>query len=829
MIPPERRAQCLLAVNPSHSSPLETRFWEQLGRAAAGRGWQLVAVAARAIPDVPAGHTAPRLPARLADFARLQRDRPAAELTSRPPWLPFASWALHVEWEHRRWDMSTYDPAVGDGALRLAWYADEVVRALRPAVVLTTNKIDHPCAFFRAAAEHHGVPTLLVERSPFTSIWVEPDGLFTESEIWDAWSTAAAGPDAAVHGASVIDAKLANPAGFRPDEAPNLRDEPAGWDHPRLFLPMDNLLWTGWLPARHPQGRVDNPAFDDPQDAVDMLGGLAAAAGGGLVVKAHPSCLETRRLRFPPGTRLVNADLDALVAASDVVVAFNTKVAFLALAMGATTVTLADNPAAAAGLTVHYRDFASPQAAVEHALAARPTPHPAQVAEFFGWLDRHYFYALDDAAGTRGPSALVERLLAAAPAGAGQPSPAALARLDELSAGETAGTVPEEPAPHQRVVLEVSRLVEPAARHSGIARYGRELVDHLAEHTDLEIWAAVKEPPTGWSRLAGPLFERLHERLGHRVAPYRASPAGALLRRLGGLSARDVFHSIHTPLPGRRATGEAARAVTVHDVLHLRHPHLYDGPSPPTISRVLDSIDLAHDHAICVSEQTRRDLMMLLPIPFDHTHVILHGVGRLTTGPAPEHDISLRRARAHPEGFVATMLQADIRKNMAGAVAGIGAVLERRRGLGAVLMCSLANFDEVREAAGRARLPDDRITYLADPKDDLLAIVLAEATAFVFATRYEGFGLPALEAMAARCPVVMPLNSSLVEVGGDAAVYATSPEGPDIAAALELALAPWSLAERRARGAQRAARLAWERTVIRHAEVYERLASVPVG
>lgn len=55
--------------------------------------------------------------------------------------------------------------------------------------------------------------------------------------------------------------------------------------------------------------------------------------------------------------------------------------------------------------------------------------------------------------------------------------------------------------------------------------------------------------------------------------------------------------------------------------------------------------------------------------------------------------------------------------------------------------------------------------------DDTLATLYSNALAFIFPSLYEGFGIPALEAMKCDCPVIMSNTSSLPEVGGDAAIY----------------------------------------------------------
>jgi glycosyltransferase involved in cell wall biosynthesis len=105
--------------------------------------------------------------------------------------------------------------------------------------------------------------------------------------------------------------------------------------------------------------------------------------------------------------------------------------------------------------------------------------------------------------------------------------------------------------------------------------------------------------------------------------------------------------------------------------------------------------------------------------------------------------------------------------------------------------------------------------------DDLMASAYAHAEAFVFPSHFEGFGLPALEAMACGTPVVLAAATSLPEVGGDAADYFEPGSDADLARVLSGLLVD---EERkrilRAKGFERAAAFTWPLAAERTAEVY---------
>jgi glycosyltransferase involved in cell wall biosynthesis len=116
----------------------------------------------------------------------------------------------------------------------------------------------------------------------------------------------------------------------------------------------------------------------------------------------------------------------------------------------------------------------------------------------------------------------------------------------------------------------------------------------------------------------------------------------------------------------------------------------------------------------------------------------------------------------------------------------------------------------------------DRVRLLGPVPAADLAALYAAATAFVFPSLYEGFGLPPLEAMAQGTPVVASRASCLPEVLGDAALLVAPDDEEALAEALRAILAdPGLRAELSQRGLARAARFSWERTAASTLAVYQ--------
>ena len=140
-----------------------------------------------------------------------------------------------------------------------------------------------------------------------------------------------------------------------------------------------------------------------------------------------------------------------------------------------------------------------------------------------------------------------------------------------------------------------------------------------------------------------------------------------------------------------------------------------------------------------------------------------------------------------------------------------------------VLVGDLRRRQDVRDrVAQRGIVAQTKFVYVVD--DIELVSLYQHARAFVFPSRYEGFGFPVLEAMACGCPVVTSNVSSLPEVVGDAALLADPSDSGGFARHLEQVLVDEELRRKlREKGLVRAAQFSWERTARETLRVYERL------
>jgi len=221
----------------------------------------------------------------------------------------------------------------------------------------------------------------------------------------------------------------------------------------------------------------------------------------------------------------------------------------------------------------------------------------------------------------------------------------------------------------------------------------------------------------------------------------------------------DIVHETYYANTGVAPRG-AKVVLTVFDMIHERFKASISAFDP--VSREKVRAVKRADHVICISEQTRRDLLELIDIDPGRTSVIHLGFSLTATAPAQAHQIAV------PRPFLLYVGKRGGYKNFDGLLRAYAASSALRAEFDLVCFGGGAVTGAERDLMQRLKLPTDRVRQVSGD-DTLLEAHYRAAAAFVFPSLYEGFGLPPLEAMSFGCPVACSGASSIPEVVGDAA------------------------------------------------------------
>ena len=365
------------------------------------------------------------------------------------------------------------------------------------------------------------------------------------------------------------------------------------------------------------------------------------------------------------------------------------------------------------------------------------------------------------------------------------------------------------------VTLDASSLLTP---QTGIGRYTEQLIRALLARREADIRLLCSYRPgavqTGEAIAAtyGPLGATVMRNPVPNRMLHAAWELVGLPRSEFYAGASDVFHATNHLAPPSRS---AAVVATIHDLTAIRFPE-WHAPYQRLVARYLPKSIKRSRLILADSQSTANDLMSYLDVPEEKIRVV-------PLAAAPHFD---RQPSAE------ALLAVRARYGLAGSYYLFVGTLEPRKNLGALLLAYQKLPKEHQEAhplvlVGSRGWEDEKLISMIDalptvrwlgrvPDADLPAL-MAEALAFVYPSRFEGFGLPVLEAMAAGAPVVTSTVSSLPEVtgtGAEAAGLLVEPEDVEgIAGAMRRLAEDEDLRESLIRrGRERAGTFSWDRT-----------------
>lgn len=360
---------------------------------------------------------------------------------------------------------------------------------------------------------------------------------------------------------------------------------------------------------------------------------------------------------------------------------------------------------------------------------------------------------------------------------------------------------------------------------AGIGRYTRHLLQEygrMGGQDRFRLFYADRGQHRGY-------LPALDNRFAHRPVPVSDRLLNALWHRariplpVQVFTGRfDVFHSPDFSLP---STYRAPAIVTVHDLAFIRTPDCAVPSLAQYLQRVVPRSIRTATHVIAVSENTRHDILELVDIPETQVTTILEGVDTPVVKPTTDISETVLRGLGIGAPYILAVGTLEPRKNYSRLIQAYASL--RHRGMDEHLVIAGAPgwlYEDVFQCVDRFQLNDS--VHFVSPDDDELASLYHRATAFVYASLYEGFGLPALEALAWGLPVACSNAASLPEVVGDAAVQFDPYDVDGMAGCIETVVTDTNLrAILQQRGPLRASALSWRRAAQETVALYHRVAA----
>lgn len=353
---------------------------------------------------------------------------------------------------------------------------------------------------------------------------------------------------------------------------------------------------------------------------------------------------------------------------------------------------------------------------------------------------------------------------------------------------------------------------------TGFGRYARNLLRELKPLLPPGSFSAYVDKPYeipelfadgGMERIVVPWRPPFYKQLGIQLD---------IVRRRRGF---DLFHFLYNSPP---LWTPCPFVLTLHDLSYFYVPNMVSWVNRTTSWMQFRLKAARARRIIALTENTRRDIVRWLRIPESRIDVVYHGVEPAFAPAPPERKASL----AHRLGldrpfllYVGTYLphkNLDLLIRAFARVAGswpgpLELVLAGKPGRNS------ANIQRLVRHLGL----EDRIRMPGFVPEEDLPALYSLCQAFVFPSKYEGFGMPLLEAMACGAPVLSSRSSCLPEVGGDGAAYFGTEDEAGLAGLLDRILRDEDFRQDLVRrGRDRASQFSWENTARRTLSVYQR-------
>ena len=319
---------------------------------------------------------------------------------------------------------------------------------------------------------------------------------------------------------------------------------------------------------------------------------------------------------------------------------------------------------------------------------------------------------------------------------------------------------------------------------TGLGNYCRTLVNDLSRIVPDDWQLRLYAPDAGRNDLRRQVEGRQHVQMVYpegrplkiQRSLWRIGPIVKDLQRDGV----GLYHGLTGELPSGIRRKDIRTVVTIHDLIFLRHPEYYHWLDTKIYAWKFHRTLREADRIIAISERTRRDIIELGGINDDCIDVVYQSCSpRFATDVTPQQANEVRQCYNLPQRFILSVGTIEPRKNIAEAVEALNYLPDD---IHLVAVGHPTEYSkQILQSISNSPLAA-RVHFLYGVSDAYLHTLYHEAEVFVYPSRYEGFGIPIIEAIHSGLPVVAATGSCLEEAGGPDSLY-VSPDDPQALAA----------------------------------------------
>ncbi|WP_114784074.1 glycosyltransferase family 4 protein [Botryobacter ruber] len=284
----------------------------------------------------------------------------------------------------------------------------------------------------------------------------------------------------------------------------------------------------------------------------------------------------------------------------------------------------------------------------------------------------------------------------------------------------------------------------------------------------------------------------------------------------------DIYHGLSNEMPYGLPPGPYKRIVTIHDLIFMRYPNLYNAVDRLIYKRKVTDACRQSDRIIAISEQTKADLQHYLQVDAAKIEVVYQDCDPVFHQRCTAQQLAFVQQKYKlPPTFILSVGTLEKRKNQlqllqawhSSGLSDVAAIVFVGR--------KTAYTDELRAFIQNQKL-QDKVFFLPYIPFQELPAIYQLAHLFIYPSVFEGFGIPIVEALNSGVPVITSTGSCFSEAGGPESIYIPPGDAGALAAAMQRVFGDEALRQRMiSSGFAHARQFRAERTAAQLQQVYQ--------